>query len=70
MQVGQLRYGMQTFNQSLATLTHKRQISQELALSMSSHPDELQEMLSRGAGGLQPTGAGATAEKYSRRRRA
>ena len=70
MQVGQLRYGMQTFNQSLASLTYKRQITQDLALSMSSHADELQEMLSRGAGGLQPTGAGAGQEKYGRRKRA
>jgi twitching motility protein PilT len=55
MQVGQLKYGMQTFNQSLASLSLKRQISRELALSMSSKPDELQEMLERGVTGLQPT---------------
>ena len=56
MQVGQSKYGMQTFNQSLATLVQKRHITQELALSMSSHPDELSEMLSRGVGGHQPSG--------------
>ena len=56
MQVGQSKHGMQTFNQSLATLVQKRHITQELALSMSSHPDELSEMLSRGVGGHQPTG--------------
>ena len=50
MQVGQLRYGMQTFNQSLASLTMKRAISRETAIMMSSNPDELQEMLNRGAG--------------------
>jgi twitching motility protein PilT len=49
MQVGQLRHGMQTFNQSLASLVMKRQITRELALSMSSKPDELEEMLKRGA---------------------
>jgi twitching motility protein PilT len=41
---------MQTFNQSLATLYYKKQITLQLALSMSSHPDELQDMINRGAG--------------------
>jgi twitching motility protein PilT len=54
MQVGQLKYGMQTFNQSLTSLALKRQITRELAMSMSSNPDELREMLERGATGLQP----------------
>jgi len=60
MQVGQMRYGMQTFNQSLGSLVATRQITRELALSMSSNPDELQEMLQRGAVGLQPTGTRAS----------
>jgi len=50
MQVGQGRYGMQTFNQALATLFFKKQITLQLALSMSSNPDELQDMINRGAG--------------------
>src|SRR5499427_3753390 len=50
MQTGQLLYGMQTFNQSLATLYFKKQISLSTALSRSSNPDELQEMINRGAG--------------------
>ena len=49
MQVGQNRYGMQTFNQSLANLIMRRQITQKMGLSMSSKPDELEEMLARGA---------------------
>jgi twitching motility protein PilT len=53
MQVGQLANGMQTFNQSLASLVTKRMITEELALSMSSIPDELRDMLSRGVTGLQ-----------------
>ena len=65
MQVGQERYGMQTFNQSLATLHFKKQITLELALSMSSNPDELQEMISRGSGITLP----ATAEAGARSRR-
>ena len=56
MQTGQTKYGMQTFNQSLATLYFKKQITLQTALSRSSNPDELQEMISRGAGALQPQG--------------
>jgi len=52
MQTGQAKYGMQTFNQSLATLYFKKLISMQTALSRSSNPDELQEMISRGAGSL------------------
>jgi twitching motility protein PilT len=50
MQTGQTKYGMQTFNQSLATLYHKKLITLETALSRSSNPDELQDIISRGAG--------------------
>ncbi len=62
MQTGQAKYGMQTFNQSLATLYFKKLISLQVALSRSSNPDELQEMISRGAGALnQGTASPATA---------
>ena len=37
MQTGQDKYGMQTFNQALATLYHKRQISLDTALQRSSN---------------------------------
>jgi twitching motility protein PilT len=57
MQTGQTKYGMQTFNQSLATLYFKRIISLETALGRSGNPDELQEMISRGAGAIQQTAA-------------
>ena len=50
MQTGQTKFGMQTFNQALATLHFKKQISLETALSMSHHADELQEMINRGVG--------------------
>lgn len=50
MQTGQDKYGMQTFNQSLATLYHKRQISLETAMQRSSNADELRELIDRGAG--------------------
>jgi Tfp pilus assembly ATPase PilU len=41
---------MQTFNQALATAFFQKQISIEVALQRSSHPEELQEMINRGAG--------------------
>ncbi len=50
MQSGQLKFGMQTFNQSLATLYFRKEITLDLALSRSSYPEELQEMINRGAG--------------------
>ncbi len=61
MQVGQEKYGMQTFNQSLATLYFQKQITLPLALSYSSNPDELQDMIDRGAG---LTGTAAKAGPY------
>jgi len=50
MQSGQEKYGMQTFNQSLATAYFQKQITLELALMRSSNQDELQEMIARGTG--------------------
>jgi twitching motility protein PilT len=62
MQTGQAQYGMQTFNQSLATLYFKKQLTLQTALSMSSNPDELQDMINRGAGVVgQSAGSPATA---------
>jgi twitching motility protein PilT len=50
MQTGQEKYGMQTFNQSLASLYFSKQITLQTALGISSMPDELQDMINRGAG--------------------
>src|SRR5437870_2246126 len=50
MQTGQEKYGMQTFNQSLATLYFQKHITLEAALQRSSNPDELQDLINRGAG--------------------
>jgi Tfp pilus assembly ATPase PilU len=68
-----MQFGMQTFNQSLATLYYKKQISLQLALSMSSHPDELQDMINRGAGintvpGTSPVATVAGARRTTERR--
>src|SRR3979411_803523 len=49
MQSGQDKFGMQTFNQSLATAYFQKQITLETALQRSSNVDELQEMINRGA---------------------
>jgi twitching motility protein PilT len=48
MQSGQEKFGMQTFNQSLANLYFQKQITLETAMARSSMPDELQEMINRG----------------------
>ena len=50
MQTGQDKFGMQTFNQSLATLQQKRLISLEVAMQRSSNADELKELIERGSG--------------------
>src|SRR5216110_3675532 len=50
MQTGQEKFGMQTMNQSLATLYQKRLITLETALKRSSNADELKELIERGSG--------------------
>jgi len=50
MQTGQDLHGMQTFNQSLATLFHKRQITRELAMQRTSNANELRDLIDRGSG--------------------
>jgi twitching motility protein PilT len=58
MQAGQEKLGMQTANQSLASLYMKRLISLETAMTASSNKDELQDMINRGVGVV--AGAGLT----------
>src|SRR5258707_10398476 len=50
MQTGQDKFGMQTFNQALASLYHKRLITLEAAMQRSSNADELKELIDRGSG--------------------
>jgi len=50
MQTGQDLHGMQTFNQSLATLFHKRSITRELAMQRTSNANELRDLIDRGSG--------------------
>jgi len=47
MQMGRGKYGMQTFNQSLADLFLAGQIERDTALETSINPDELRQMLNR-----------------------
>jgi twitching motility protein PilT len=48
MQVGQEKYGMTTFNQSLYNLYTRRMISGEEAVGASQDPEELKNMIERG----------------------
>ena len=50
MQTGQDRYGMQTFNQALATLFQKRLITMDVAVQRTSNADELKDLIERGSG--------------------
>jgi twitching motility protein PilT len=58
MQTGQEKMGMQTMNQSLATLYQKRLVTLDTALMASSNRDELQDLINRGVGVV--PGAGMT----------
>ncbi len=49
MQMGQDKFGMQTMNQALFHLWHKKLISSEIALSRSSDPEELEQMMANPA---------------------
>jgi twitching motility protein PilT len=60
MQTGQEKLGMQTANQSLASLYQKRLITLDTALSASSNKDELQDMITRGVGVVAGAGMGRT----------
>src|SRR5690242_10834381 len=53
MQMGQAKFGMQTFNQSLASLFARRLITIDEALGRSSDPEELRNMLA-GGGAVAP----------------
>ncbi len=73
MQTGQDVHGMQTFNQSLATLFHKRLITRDVAMQRTSNVNELRDLIDRGAGinngnGSQPR-PGAQAGSYGQQSR-
>jgi twitching motility protein PilT len=78
MQTGQDKYGMQTFNQALATLYSKRLITLDLAMQRSNNADELKELIERGSGlntafsdargGTRPTANGNGPSPYAKSR--
>jgi len=55
MQVGQTKFGMQTFNQSLVQALSRRLITTEEALGRSSDAEELKNLLTSSQGGGRPT---------------
>ena len=61
MQTGQEKLGMQTANQSLASLYLTKRITLEAALAASSLKDELQDMINRGVGVVAGAGLGRPA---------
>jgi twitching motility protein PilT len=68
MQVGQEKLGMQTMNQSLATLYQRRLVTLETAIGASSLKDELEQMIMRGTGvvpgaGMSRAGVGAAMKR-------
>ncbi len=66
MQMGQEKYGMQTFNQSLASLYFRKQITYDMAMSVTSFPEELTDIIQRKEGlrsDQTPHGAGVTSRK-------
>jgi twitching motility protein PilT len=58
MQVGQQKFGMQTFNQGLFGLVQRRLISVEEAFGRSSDPDELRNMMGGTPGAARGPGQG------------
>jgi twitching motility protein PilT len=68
MQAG-TKFGMQTMNQSLADLVHKRRISREEGLNRSMLPDELDQLLKSGSSAAPTPAAGAAggASPFGRR---
>jgi twitching motility protein PilT len=52
MQIGQDKFGMQTMNQSLASLYQRRMITMEDALGRSSDVDELRQLIGGGGGAV------------------
>jgi twitching motility protein PilT len=59
MQVGQAKFGMQTFNQALAALLSRKIISMDEAFGRTNDPDELKNIMASG-GGTQLPGHQAT----------
>ncbi len=67
MQVGQSKFGMQTFNQSLAALFNRRLITLDEAVGRSSDPEELRNILaSSPLAQARPGGPAAAGRRFDR----
>jgi twitching motility protein PilT len=67
MQTGADKYGMQTLNQSLATLYQKRAITLETAMTISPNVEELKDLCDRrntGIGGSIGSGGSAAVSRF------
>ncbi|MBP7795130.1 MAG: type IV pili twitching motility protein PilT, partial [Candidatus Saccharicenans sp.] len=61
MQMGQEKFGMQTMNQSLASLYLRRIITYETAMSVTANPEELIDIIQRHEGTVIKKGASSSA---------
>ncbi|MGA2962334.1 MAG: type IV pilus twitching motility protein PilT [Candidatus Korobacteraceae bacterium] len=59
MQAGQDKFGMQTFNQSLAMLYFQKSVTLDAVMQRSSMPDELRDMVQRGLAAAKSSPAGS-----------
>jgi len=62
MQLGQEKYGMQTFNQALASLYFDKKITLETAMSLTSFPEELTDIIQKREA-FRPTTLGFSSNK-------
>jgi twitching motility protein PilT len=58
MQTGSEKFGMQTLNQSLASLFRRRLITHEMAMTTTSNPEELQDLIGHQGRPGTPNGSG------------
>ena len=63
MQMGQEKFGMQTFNQSLANLYFRKLVSLDTIMAMTSFPEELTDIIQRREGVRITSGGTAGAQK-------
>jgi twitching motility protein PilT len=59
MQMGQEKFGMQTFNQSLSNLYFRKLVSLDTVMAMTSFPEELTDIIQR-HDGVKVTAGGAS----------
>jgi twitching motility protein PilT len=63
MQMGQEKFGMQTFNQSLANLYFRKLVSLDTVMAMTSFPEELTDIIQRREGAKTTSGGAAGSQK-------